>query len=32
MLVLGLLFLLWAKLAPVVHDDTAVASDRPPMH
>jgi hypothetical protein len=32
MLVLGLLFLLWAKLAPVVHDETAVASDRPPMH
>jgi hypothetical protein len=32
MLVLGLLFLLWARLAPVVHDTTAVASDRPPMH
>ena len=32
MLVLGLLFLLWARLAPVVHDETAVASDRPPMH
>ena len=32
MLVLGLLFLLWARLAPVVHDPTAVASDRPPMH
>ena len=33
MLVLGLLFLLWAKLAPVVHDPEAVtASDRPPMH
>jgi hypothetical protein len=30
--VLGLLFLLWARLAPVVHDTTAVASDRPPMH
>ena len=33
MLVLGLLFLLWAKLAPVVHDPVpAGASDRPPMH
>ena len=33
MLVLGLLFLLWAKLAPVVHDPAAAAaSDRPPMH
>ena len=34
MLALGLLFLLWAKLAPVVHDPAAAAaaSDRPPMH
>ena len=33
MLILGLLFLLWAKLAPVVHDPvSAGASDRPPEH
>jgi len=33
MLILGLLFLLWAKLAPVVHDPvSAGASDRPPVH
>ena len=32
MLVLGLLFLLWAKLAPVVHDPSEPVSDRPPMH
>ena len=33
MLILGLLFLLWAKVAPVVHDPAAAtASDRPPMH
>ena len=32
MLVLGLVFLLWARLAPVVHDPAAAASDRPPMH
>jgi hypothetical protein len=32
MLALGLVFLLWARLAPVVHDPAAAASDRPPMH
>ena len=33
MLALGLLFLLWAKLAPVVHDPVpAGASDRPAAH
>lgn len=33
MLALGLVFLLWARLAPVVHDPVpAGASDRPPMH
>ena len=35
MLVLGLLFLLWARLAPVVHEQPAdgeAVSDRPPMH
>lgn len=33
MLVLGLLFLLWAKVAPVRHEPApAGASDRPPMH
>ena len=32
MLVLGLVFLLWAKLAPVVHDPSEPVSDRPPMH
>ena len=33
MLVLGLVFLLWARLAPVVHDPVPpAASDRPPMH
>ena len=33
MLALGLLFLLWARLAPVVHDPVpAGASDRPPVH
>jgi hypothetical protein len=32
MLVLGLLFLLWAKLAPVVHAPSEPVSDRPPMH
>ncbi|HEY5978696.1 MAG TPA: hypothetical protein VIT41_03590 [Microlunatus sp.] len=33
MLALGLLFLLWARLAPVVHDPvTAGASDRPAAH
>src|SRR6476469_6429730 len=33
MLILGLLFLLWAKLAPVVHDPvSAGASDLPPVH
>jgi xanthine/uracil/vitamin C permease (AzgA family) len=33
MLALGLLFLLWARLAPVVHDPVpAGASDRPAAH
>ena len=33
MLILGLLFLLWAKVAPVVHDPVpAGASDRPAAH
>jgi xanthine/uracil/vitamin C permease (AzgA family) len=33
MLVLGLLFLLWARLSPVVHEaPPAGASARPPMH
>lgn|SRR5690242_12885456 len=33
MLVLGLLFLLWARLAPVQHEAPSPgASDRPPMH
>lgn len=33
MLALGLLFLLWARLAPVVHEaQPEGAADRPPMH
>ncbi len=34
MLVLGLLFLLWARLSPVVHEQPAdgEVSSRPPMH
>ncbi len=33
MLILGLLFLLWARLSPVVHEaDPEGAADRPPMH
>jgi prolipoprotein diacylglyceryltransferase len=32
MLLLGVVFLLWARFLPVTHDDAAPASDRPPVH
>jgi len=32
MLLLGLFFLAWVRLSPLIHDETATASDRPPMH
>jgi predicted phage tail protein len=31
MLLLGIFFLVWVRLAPLTHDETATASDRPPM-
>jgi hypothetical protein len=32
MLLLGVFFLVWVRLEPLTHDETATASDRPPMH